>query len=361
MIGLALALVVGATPVRVGSKAFTESVIIGEIARQTLEAHGVVAAHQRELGGTAIAWKALLGGEIDVYPEYSGTIAKEILKADRELDLAGLNAQLAPLGLAASVPLGFQNTYAIGVRKEVADARGVKRVSDLSRHPDLRLGFSHEFLGRQDGWPGLAAAYGLQALKPTSLDHGLAYDALAAGTIDAMDLYSTDAKIERQGIRVLEDERAYFPRYDALFLNRAEAPRTHPQAWAGLTKLEGKIDAATMVRLNARAEIDKRDFATVAAEFLGQAPAGEGRNLWSALFAPDFARLLMQHVALVLGSLVAAIAIGVPLGVAAARVRALAQPVLVVVGVVQTIPSLALLAFLIPLTGTIGVWPATIA
>jgi osmoprotectant transport system permease protein len=117
-----------------------------------------------------------------------------------------------------------------------------------------------------------------------------------------------------------------------------------------------------MVRLNANAEIDRREFAEVAAQFLsGASPGGAPRDLPSALFAPDFARLLAEHVALVLGSLAAAIAIGVPLGVAAARVRAVAQPVLLATGIVQTIPSLALLAFLIPITGTIGIWPAVIA
>jgi len=200
------------------------------------------------------------------------------------------------------------------------------------------------------------------SLKPTALDHGLAYDALAAGKIDAIDIYSTDAKIERLGIRVLEDDRAFFPRYDALFLHRADLPAREPRAWAAVAALQGRIDAATMVRLNARAEIDGRDFATVATEFLGGASPGSApRTLASALFAPDFGRLLAEHVALVLGSLAAAIVIGVPLGVVAARVRAVAQPVLLLTGVVQTIPSLALLAFLIPITGSIGVWPAMIA
>jgi osmoprotectant transport system permease protein len=346
---------------RVGSKRFTESYILGEIAAQGVRQAGLPAIHKPGMGNTAILLEALRNGAIDAYPEYSGTIAREILKAEGELDLAGLNARLAPMGLAASVPLGFQNTYAIGVRREVAEARGLGRLSDLARHPDLRLGLSHEFLGRQDGWPGLAVRYGLQALKPEALDHGLAYEALAAGRIDAMDLYSTDAKIERQGIRVLQDDGAYFPRYDALFLHRAETPTRHAKAWAELAKLQGRIDAATMVRLNARAEIDKRDFPDVAREFLAGGKGGEARTLRSALFGPDFTRLLGQHMALVLASLAAAVALGVPLGIAAAHSRLVAQPVLLLVGLVQTIPSLALLAFLIPLTGSIGIVPALIA
>lgn len=347
---------------RVGSKRFTESYILGEVAAQAARAAGAQASHRPGMGNTAILVEALRNDAIDVYPEYSGTIAREILKADRDLDLAEMNARLTPLGLAAGVPLGFQNTYAIGVRREVAASLGLARISDLARHPRLRLGLSHEFLGRQDGWPGLARKYALDALAPTALDHGLAYEAMAAGTVDAIDVYSTDAKVERLGIRVLADDAGFFPRYDALFLYRAGVPAAHPRAWAAIARLEGRIDAPAMARLNAVAEIDRRDFATVAAQFLsGTAPKGEARSLAGALFAPDFGRLLAGHVALVLVSLAAAIGIGVPLGVAAARSRALAQPVLLAAGLVQTIPSLALLAFLIPITGTIGVWPATIA
>jgi osmoprotectant transport system permease protein len=347
---------------RVGSKRFTESYILGEVAAQAARAAGARASHRPGMGNTAILVEALRNDAIDVYPEYSGTIAREILKADRDLDLAQLNAQLAPLGLAAGVPLGFQNTYAIGVRREASDRLGLARISDLARHPELRLALSHEFLGRQDGWPGLARKYGLGSLAPAALDHGLAYEAIAAGKVDAIDVYSTDAKVERLGIRVLADDAAFFPRYDAVLLYRAGVPAAHPRAWGAIARLEGRIDAATMARLNAGAEIDRREFAAVAAQFLsGEAPKAAARSLASALFAPDFGRLLAQHVALVLGSLAGAIAIGVPLGVAAARSRALAQPVLLAAGLVQTIPSLALLAFLIPITGTIGVWPATIA
>jgi osmoprotectant transport system permease protein len=351
------------TALRIGSKRFTESYILGEIATQAARAAGAKAVHRPGMGNTTILVEALRNDAIDAYPEYSGTIAREILKSDRDLALGEINARLAPLGLAASHPLGFQNTYALGVREAAAKEHGLARISDLVRAPHLRFGFSHEFLGRKDGWPGLAAAYGLGSVQTTALDHGLAYEALAASRIDVIDLYSTDAKIARYSIRVLEDDKAFFPRYDALFLHRVEAPARNPQAWAAIGKLAGRLDAATMVRLNARAEVDGRDFASVAREFLGgqavTTPAA--RTLGSALFADDFGRLLAQHVALVVGSLAAAILAGVPLGVAAARRRWLAQPVLVAASLVQTIPSLALLAILIPLTGTIGLWPAVIA
>jgi osmoprotectant transport system permease protein len=201
----------------------------------------------------------------------------------------------------------------------------------------------------------LRGAYGLPQ-QARGLDHGIAYEALAAGEIDVMDLYTTDAKIERYAIVALEDDRRFFPAYDAVLLYRTEvAPRIEP-----LKKLENSIDTAAMVRLNARAELDKVAFADVAREFLGS--TRQKRNtFWGALFAPDFGRLLLEHLGLVFGSVALAALVGIPLGVLAAKVRGLAQPVLVTTGLLQTIPSLALLAILIPLTGSIGVWPALIA
>jgi osmoprotectant transport system permease protein len=348
------------TPIRIGSKRFTESYVLGEILAATARRAGAAVDYRPGMGNTAILAEALANGAIDVYPEYTGTIAREILKSEEPLSLAQLNERLRPKGLAASVPLGFSNSYAIGLRREVAQQRGIRRISDLAAHPELRLGLSHEFLGRRDGWPGLAAAYRLPQV-PRGLDHGLAYEALAAGEVDAIDLYSTDAKIARYGIAVLEDDRGYFPRYDAMLLHRIDVAARHPKAWAAIASLANRIDAATMIRLNAAAEIDRRDFASIAAEFLGGTGTGRARTFGEALFGPDFVRLLAQHAALVFGSLAAAIALGVPLGMAASRVRRVAQPLLLVTGLIQTIPALALLAFLIPLTGRIGVWPAMIA
>jgi osmoprotectant transport system permease protein len=338
------------TPLTVGSKRFTESYILGEIVSQT--AGG---SHKPGLGNTAILLEALKAGSIDVYPEYTGTIAREILKSEERLDLAQINRRLASLGLAASIPLGFSNSYALGMRRKDAERLGIRKLSDLARHAALRLGLSHEFLGRRDGWPGLQAVYGLPH-KPRGLDHGIAYEALAAGEIDVMDLYTTDAKIERYAIVALEDDRHFFPAYDAVLLYRSEvARRIEP-----LKKLEGKIDAAAMVRLNARAELDKLPFADVAREFLG-AKVGRQAGFWGVLFASDFGRLALEHLGLVFGSLALAALVGIPLGLIAAKQPWLAQPVLVAAGLLQTVPSLALLAFLIPVTGTIGAWPALIA
>ncbi len=346
-----------AAPLVVGSKRFTESYILGELVAQTARAAGAEVELRPGMGGTAILYEALRSGAIDLYPEYTGTIAREILQGETRATLAALNARLAPLGLAASVPLGFNNTYAIGVPAEVAAARSLQRISDLARHPDLRLGLSHEFLARRDGWPGLAAAYGL-AQRPRGLDHGLAYEALAAGEVDVIDLYSTDAKIARYAIKVLADDRGFFPAYDAVLLHRADVPQRFPRAWQALAALEGTVDAARMRRMNAAAELEGQSFAAAARGRAGGTPS---RSFLGALFAPDFWRLTREHLLLVFASLAASVAAGVPLGVAAAKRPRLAQPILGAAGVIQTIPSLALFAFLIALTGLIGMLPALLA
>jgi osmoprotectant transport system permease protein len=351
---LMAACAVHAQTLTVGSKRFTESYILGEIISRT--AGGT---HKPGLGNTAILLEALKSGSIDVYPEYTGTIAREILKSEDRLDLSQINRRLGSLGLAASIPLGFGNSYALGMRRKDAERLGIRKVSDLPKHAALRFGLSHEFLGRRDGWPGLQSAYGLPH-QPRGLDHGIAYEALAAGEIDVMDLYTTDAKIERYAIVALEDDRAFFPAYDAVLLYRAEVPQRFPEAFNKLKSLEKRIDAASMIRLNARAELDKVPFADVAREFQGL-KAQQQTGFRAALFAPDFGRLLAEHLGLVFGSLALATLVGVPLGLLAAKVPRLAQPVLVATGLLQTIPALALLAILIPLTGTIGVWPALIA
>ena len=351
---LSVCIPASAQTLTIGSKRFTESYVLGEIVSQTAKG-----THRPGLGNTAILLEALKAGAIDVYPEYTGTIAREILKSEDRLDLAGLNQRLKALGLAASVPLGFSNSYALGMRRKDAERLGIRKLSDLPKHAALRFGLSHEFIGRRDGWPGLRSAYGLPH-QPRGLDHGIAYEALAAGEIDVMDLYTTDAKIERYGILALDDDRHFFPAYDAVLLHRAETPQRFPNEFAALKKLENAIDAPAMVRLNARAEIDKVAFADVAREYLGSTIEAR-RGFWPALFAPDFGRLAAQHLGLVFASLAMAALIGIPLGLLASRVRWIAQPVLLLAGLVQTIPALALLAFLIPVTGSIGVWPALIA
>ena len=347
-----------AESLKVGSKRFTESYILGEIVARAANGQ-----HKPGLGNTGIVFAALKAGSIDLYPEYTGTIAKEILKLEGESGIERLNRALAPQGFGVGVPLGFSNGYALAMREERAQALGIRTLSDLARHPALKLGLSQEFIGRADGWPGLKAAYGFPFATPSGLDHGLAYEAIAAGTIDVMDIYTTDAKIERYKLRALEDDRKFFPRYDAVLLYRLDAPRRFPHEFEMLKKLEGRIDEHKMIRLNAAAELEGKSFAEAAALLDSNTDSQKvtQRKFLNTLFGPDFWRLTREHLLLVFVSLAASIALGVPLGVAAARLPRAAQAILGAVGVIQTIPSLALFAFLIALVGTIGTPPALIA
>ena len=363
-LALALAATATAAPpaLVVGSKRFTESYVLGEILTQTLAAQGRTASHRQGLGNTGILEQALASGAVDLYPEYTGTIVRELLKRDGNPSLDELNRWLAPRGLKAAVPFGFNNTYALAMTAARARELGVSRVSDLFRSnaATLRLGLSHEFLQRADGWPALSRAYGGVAATPVGLDHGLAYDALAAGRVDVIDVYSTDAKLGRLGLVVLDDDRTFFPKYDAVVLMRAEVD---PALLAALT---GTIDAKAMVAMNAEVELDGASFADVARRFVAGrsgasfAPA-QRATLLQRVFAADFGRLALQHLFLVFASLALAVAAGVPIGIAAWRWPRAAGFLLGAVAVLQTIPSLALLAFLIAIVGSIGVVPALIA
>jgi len=337
MIALAVVLAL----VRVGSKQFTESVLLGELARQTLSESGVPAEHRRELGGTRVLWEALLAGQIDVYPEYTGTLAQEILKG----------APLDQTRVRMSAPLGFEDTYAIGVRRDAAARLGLRALSDLSRHPELRYGLSNEFLRRADGWPRLREVYGLSQEHVTGLQHDLAYRALQSGAIDATDLYSTDAEIRAFDLAVLDDDRRAFPEYRAILLFRADLPA---EAQRALARLSGAIDTKAMTSMNARARLDHVSESQVAAEFLGRTTHAE-EGLWSRIL-----HRTAEHLFLVILSLAAAIVVALPLGILAARSARLAPLILGATGLLQTIPSLALLVFMIPLLG-IGAGPAIAA
>ncbi|WP_279363108.1 glycine betaine ABC transporter substrate-binding protein [Xanthomonas sacchari] len=340
------------TKVVVGSKNFTEAVVLGEIAAGAGRQAGVEVEHRRQLGGTRILWRALEQGSIDAYAEYTGTLAAELLHMPGADD-AALRQALAQRGLAMSAPLGFDNTYAFGMRRQRAQALGIVRLSDLAAHPTLKFGLSNEFVSRADGWPGVRDAYGLPQV-PTGLDHDLAYRALDSGAIDLTDLYSTDAEIPAHDLRVLQDDKHYFPRYAAVFLYRTDLAQRAPRFVQALQGLGGRIDAATMQRLNAEAKLDKRAESAIAAHWLGiAAPAEDGR----------MQRLLQrtrEHLALVGLSLGLALLVALPLGILAAHRPRLGQAVLALTGVLQTLPSLAVFVFMIPLFG-IGAKPAIAA
>src|SRR5256885_8312554 len=240
LLALLIALPVHADTLRIGSKRFTESYILGEVLRRTV-AGKIPVEHRPGLGNTGIVFAALKAGSIDLYPEYTGTIAREILKVEGNPSIEDLNSALASQGIGVAVRLGFNNTYALAMREDRARSLGIRTLSDLAKHPSLKLGLSQEFIGRTDGWPGLKAAYKMPHATPSGLDHGLAYEAIAAGKIDVMDIYSTDAKIERYALRVLEDDRKYFPSYEAVLLYRLGVPERLSEAWPAAGELRGAV------------------------------------------------------------------------------------------------------------------------
>lgn len=350
--GAALAQGVPPAQVTIGSKNFTEGVILGEIGAGLAREAGLVVVHKRQLGGTRILWRALEDGAIDAYAEYTGTLADELLQMPGA-DHVALRAALARRGLAMTAPVGFDNTYALGMRDERAQALGIATLSDLRAHPRLKIGLSNEFMSRADGWPGLRDAYRLPQ-RPDGLDHDLAYRALASGAIDVTDLYSTDAEIPYYQLRVLRDDRRYFPSYEAVYLYRADLATRAPAWIAALDGLAGRIDAAMMQRLNARVKLDRETEGAVAADWLGiDAPDRSGR-------AARIGQRTREHLALVGVSLGLALLVALPLGVFAARRPRLGQVVLSATGILQTLPSLAVFVFMIPLFG-IGAKPAIAA
>jgi len=357
--GSLLAAAGGAQEVAVGSKAFTENVILGEIVTQLARSSGTPAIHRRELGGTQVLWNALRRGEIDVYPEYTGTIREEILAGRAVPDDAALREALDEQGIRSSSPLGFNNTYALGMKEQLAEQLGIRAISDLRRHPELRFGLSNEFMDRGDGWPSLRDRYQLPQREVRGLDHDLAYRGLDSGAIQVTDLYSTDAEIRYYGLRVLEDDLRHFPAYDAVLLYRADLPGRAPEALAAILRLEGRISAAAMIAMNARAKLDRVPDARIAADFLAT-HFQLVSDVVEQTARDRFFRNTREHLLLVAVSLTAAILIAVPLGIVAAKSPRAGQAILAIVGIIQTIPSLALLVFMIPLLG-IGDAPAMVA
>ncbi len=265
-------------PLRIGSKNFSEQVILGEIAARGLEARGVRVDRRLNLGGTFVCHQALTAGELDLYPEYTGTAFTAILAKKPVSDTKLVRDEVAGeygkrWNLVWSPPLGFENTFALVMRSEDARRLGVRKISDLAAHPEIRPGFGYEFLEREDGFPGLAKMYGLEfTARPAQMDLGLLYPALESGKVDLVAGNSTDGLIDAVGGVVLEDDKRYFPPYEAAFVVRAEVWR-RPAVRAFLESLGGAIDAAAMRKLNAAVDKDKRRPEDVAREFL----VGSGR------------------------------------------------------------------------------------
>lgn len=332
-------------PISVGSKAFSESHVLGEIVAQWLEINGYTVQRKLGLGGTLITYEALLSGELDIYPEYSGTLLLAVLR-DPDIGEAGLDAALAKRDLLLSPRLGFNNSYGVAVPERLAESLGLRAIGDLAQHPELRFAFTHEFLKREDGWPALRRVYQLPQ-QPSGIEHALAYSALADGGLDATDAYTTDGELEMFGLRVLEDVRGVFPRYNAGLLVRRDLPDDVAQV---LRVLENRIDTDTMRRLNYAVVKGGASPAQAAAEFLEA--QGLGRSAYEAPGALQrIMRNTLTHLRLTGIALAMACAFAVPLALVVSRFEGASAALQYFAGIIQTIPALALLALLIPFLG----------
>lgn len=345
--------------IRIGSKKFTESVVVATLAAKLAASSGAQVTHQTELGGTRLLWDALLADQIDMYPEYTGTLMSEIFAGEGVRDERSLDQALARRGLRKSRPLGFSDAYALGMTPRRADEFGITKISDLARHRSLRFGLSDEFLNRADGWPALRTAYGLNGADVRGLDHDIAYKGLIGGAVDVMDLYTTDPEINYYNIRTLDDDLRLFQNNWAILLYRIDLLQRAPRALSAMLQLEGRIDKQSMIAMSSAVKIDRREEGEAAAQFLranfGLADTQPAEGLASRLL-----HRTIEHLRLTILSLGAAMAVALPLGVVAARRPVLGQAILAAASIVQTIPSLAILVFMIPILG-IGPAPAIAA
>ena len=345
--------------IKIGSKKFTESVILGEIVTHLIKSTGEQPVYLRELGGTRVLWIALKKGEIDIYPEYTGTISEEILAGEGVHSEEEIRQALTRHGIKMTKALGFNNTYAIGMKKEVAEELKIQKISDLRHYHNLKFGFGNEFMDRGDGWPALRKIYNLPQKNVRGLDHDLAYRGLEKGNIQAIDIYSTDAKIKYYGLRLLVDDLNHFPVYNAVILYRSDLEEHAPYVVTVLKELQSKISESEMIKMNSRANLEMVSESKIASDFLLEKLSLETESYEETAIG-RLLRHTREHLLLVAISLSAAIIISIPLGILSAKLPKLGQIVLGIVGVIQTIPSLALLVFMIPLLG-IGGPPAIMA
>ena len=343
-------------PIRVGSKNFNENYLLAEIISQLLENNGHQVERKFGLGGTLICYEALKKGEIDLYVEYTGTLSQAILDLPLQSSDTTIGLALQEQGLALLEPFGFNNTYAIAVRKSDADTYGLKDIGDLKQVPQLEKVFSHEFLERADGWPGLSRAYDLDAMIDVrGIEHGLAYQAISQGAIGVTDVYSTDGELVRYELAVLQDSRGYFPSYFAAPLVSLSMPENIQVL---LDEVANSIDDQYMQRLNAQVVFAGKTFAEVAAYYWQQRGVVSQRvmpTLWSDLYRNTLRHLQLTGIALGL-----AVIVGLLASLLVYQHTRLAAGVIYFCGLLQTIPSIALLALMIPIFG-IGVLPAIIA
>ncbi|HYN83363.1 MAG TPA: glycine betaine ABC transporter substrate-binding protein [Gemmatimonadaceae bacterium] len=369
------------SPVVVASKPFGESFILAELFAQLLERRGFTVDRRPGLGATEVAFSAVRSGAVDVYPEYTGTGLLAVLKEPPQNDPAAVFARVARefprrYGVRWLPPLGFENTYAIAVRRQTAEQYSLETLTDLAGVAQrLTAGLTADFIERKDGLPGLKSAYGMSFRSVRPLGQAVKYQALTSGAVDVIDGYSTDGFIAKHDLVVLRDDKRFFPPYEAAALVSGRLYRNHPRAIAALVELSDRLDVKTMRRLNARLEVDREPVDAIARSALQElgliagaavvspsstsaASSSFAGYMWSqrqTLLAAVVRHLMLVTVALVAGMLVA-----IPLGLWLDAAGRAAEPVIRAIGLLQTIPSIALLAFMIPLIG-IGVWPALVA
>ncbi len=359
-------------PVVVASKPFGESFLLAEMFAQLLESRDINVIRKPGLGATEVAFSALRSNAIDVYPEYIGTGLIAILKDSVIKNPAAAFAHVSTrfeqqFGARWLPPLGFENTYAIAVRPEVASRFHLRTLSDLARESArLSAGLTSDFIGRPDGLAGLSKAYGLRFRDVKPLAPALKYQALAQGGVDVIDGYSTDGLLAKYNLVTLEDDQHFFPPYDAAALVSPRIAKERPDVVAALTLLSGRLDVAHMREWNRRIEVDQESIANVAKDALaftlGTVAVGAPRSGESGtrINVARIARLTREHLTLVALALIAAAFIGIPLGLALERTPRLSEATLGVFAAIETIPSIALLAFMIPLFG-VGTLPALVA
>jgi osmoprotectant transport system permease protein len=343
--------------ISVGAKNFNEGYLLSEILAQLFESNGYKVDRSYNLGGTLICFEALKNREIDVYPEYTGTISEQILKSDSNLTLIDLRTRMRGLfGLEISEPFGFNNTYALAVTERTANLYELKRISDLQNHPEFRLAFSYEFLKRKDGWQNLASVYQLPH-SPVGIEHGLSYQALAQQNVDLIDIYSTDGEVPRYDLRLLEDNLGFFPHYMAVALYSSDLPF---EAKKMLNKLHNTIDENKMQELNARVVFGQESYEKVARSFLVSSNLIADEEIKERNIFLEIVDKTLVHLQLTGIALIAAMILAIPLGIVVYNYSTVSKPILYFSGLLQTIPSIALLALMIPLFG-IGVLPAIVA
>jgi len=339
--------------VRIGSKKFTESVTLGEMLTLLAQSADKHVIHHRELGGTKLVYEGLKTGDLDAYVDYTGTIRQEILAEENLKGAAALRRRLQEDGILVSDSLGFDNAYRLGMKRARAEELNIDTISDLKNHPELRFGFSNEFLDRQDGWKPLKRHYGLPQTNVRGLDHDIAYRQLDSGAIDVLDTYKTDAKIRMYDIKLLKDDRNFFPDYNAVILYRADLADRFPKVVESLLRLVGTISDDQMRTMNLRVVAEGNNERNVAADFLKR-QFGLTSDVEEDTTATRLRKHTLEHIDLVRKSLLPAILLAIPLGILAAKRRRAGQLVLSAVGIVQTIPALALLVFLIAPVSWLG-------